>query len=210
MVSVGSDWMAAPSPWARRAVEEQSAARHLEPREAAGRERVLDALAAIEVRRVDGRVLMDGHGAVAAVGGRDEAQPTAPRRLRERLLLVSGRDAGACRLDPDLQQMHGLGLGRVELAVAHARARAHALHLARRDDRAGAEAVLVLERALEHVGNDLHVAMGVCRKARPRRDEVFIDHAQRSPAHGLRVPVVRERECVKGVEPAVVRVAPLF
>ena len=44
-------------------------------------------------------------------------------------------------------------------------ARAHALHVAGADHRARAHAVLVRERALEHVGDDLHVAVPVRAEA---------------------------------------------
>ena len=98
--------------------------------------------------------------------------------------------------DPDLEEVHGLGLRGVELAVAHAGAGAHALDVARPDDRAGAHAVLVLERALEHVGDDLHVAVRVGAEPAARRDAIFVDHAQRAEAHVRRIVVVGERERV--------------
>jgi hypothetical protein len=90
----------------------------------------------------------------------------------EVLLLVAGLDAAVPRQDPDLQEMRGL-VGRVvELAVQHAGAGAHALHVAGADDTrhgaavlAVAHAVAVRQRAVEHVGHDLHVAVAVGAEA---------------------------------------------
>jgi hypothetical protein len=63
-------------------------------------------------------------------------------------------------------------------------------------------AVLVLERALEDVGEDLHVAVAVRAEARSRLDPVVVDHAQAAKAHVARVVVLAERERVPAVEPA--------
>ena len=85
---------------------------------------------------------------------------------------------------------------RVELAVQHAAARAHALHVARRDDRAVAHAVLVRQLPVEHVGNDLHVAVAVRAEAHARLHAVLVDHAQRAEAHVRRIVVVGKRKAV--------------
>src|SRR5919108_845011 len=111
------------------AVDEQRAARDLEPGDTPRLERMLDALAACQRRRVDGGVLVDRDRAIATVRRGDETEPAAALGVAERLLLVAGRDAGAGRLDPDLQQMDRLGLRCVVLAVGHAGARAHPLHV---------------------------------------------------------------------------------
>src|SRR5262249_53549332 len=105
--------------------------------------------------------------------------------------------------------MHGLGRRRVVLAVGDAGAGGHPLHLARPDDGAVAEAVLVLEGAIEHVADDLHVAMAVGAEALAGRHAVLVDHAQRSEAHVFRVVVAAERKGVAAVEPAQLRAAPL-
>jgi Arc/MetJ family transcription regulator len=99
----------------------------------------------------------------------------------------------------------------VELAVQHAGAGAHALHVAGQDDagvcaagRAVAHAVLVRQRAVEHITDDLHVAMAVRAEAGARRDAVVVDDAQVAHAHVARVVVVGEREAVETLQPAVV------
>ena len=85
----------------------------------------------------------------------------------------------------------------VELAVRHAAAGAHALHVARHDGRAGAHRVLVRERALEHIADDLHVAMPVRAEPRARLHAVLVDDAQRPEAHVPRVVVIGEGKAVE-------------
>src|SRR5262249_59929563 len=77
---------------------------------------------------------------------------------RHDLLVVARRQVPPLRHDPDLQEMHRLERGRIELAVLDARAGAHDLHFARPDDRPRAEAVAVLRLALPGPADHLHVA----------------------------------------------------
>ena len=100
--------------------------------------------------------------------------------------------------------------GVVELAVRDAGARAHALHFAGHDRGAVADAVLVAERALEHIAHDLHVAVAVGAEAGAGCDAVFIDDAQVAHAHVGRVDIVGKRETVEALEPAVVGVTAVF
>ena len=86
---------------------------------------------------------------------------------------------------------------------------AHPLHLTRLDRGAVTHAVLVRELALEDIGQDLHVGVAVRREAPARGDAIFIDHAQRAESHEARVVIIRERERVMTVEPAVIRMAAL-
>jgi len=95
----------------------------------------------------------------------------------------------------------------VELAVAHPGASAHALHFAGADGLDVAHAVAVRQPALQHVGDDLHVAVAVGAKAGAGRDPVFVDHAQIAPAHVRRVVVVGKRKRVVALQPAVIGVA---
>src|SRR5438128_312742 len=89
----------------------------------------------------------------------------------------------------------------VEFAVANAGAGRHHLHVAGPNHRAGADAVLVLERAFENVRDDLHVAMPVCAEPLPRAHPVLVDDAQRPEAHLFWIVIVTERERVPAVEP---------
>src|SRR5262249_57465033 len=97
--------------------------------------------------------------------------------------------------------MDGLDRGRIELAVLDARAGAHDLHLARTDDGSGAEAVAVLELAVEDPGEDLHVAMAVSAEAAPGLDPVVVDHAERAESHVAGAPVVPPPKSVPAVPP---------
>jgi hypothetical protein len=87
----------------------------------------------------------------------------------------------------------------VELAVLHASAGTHALHVAGRDALHVAHAVLVRQLAVQHVADDLHVAVAMGAEAGARRDAVFVDDPQVAPAHVGRVVVVGEREAVPAV-----------
>ncbi len=57
-----------------------------------------------------------------------------------------------------------------------------------------AQAVAVLERARDHVGHDLHLAVAVRREAPARRDYVVVEHAQRAEGDVFRVMIVVKRE----------------
>src|ERR1700733_762248 len=122
-------------------------------------------------------------------------------RIVDRFLLIAGRDAGLGRCDPDLQKMNWLGFRMIEFAVRYSRAGAHPLRFAGTNDRAGAEAVLVLERAFENVGDDLHVAMRVGGKPSAWADAILVDDAERAEAHFLGIIVIAERERGAAVEP---------
>src|SRR5690606_12347102 len=148
--------------------------------------------------------------AVLAIGRHDETQAVEALARGEVLLLVARRRAGPRRQHPHLQEVRTLGLRAVELAVRDAGAGRHQLHLAGVQARAVAHAVLVLEHALEHVGDVLHVLVAVRAEAAARLHAVLVDHAQDAEAHRVRVVPVGEGEGVPGVEPAVVGVAAVF
>ena len=69
-------------------------------------------------------------------------------------------------------------------------ARRHQLDVARADDRPVAHAVPVLQRAVENIRNDLHVAMTVGVKTFVRLNPVFVYDSQRAETHLLWVVVV--------------------
>src|SRR5262245_61607747 len=60
----------------------------------------------------------------------------------------------------------------------------------------------MLEPALEHVRDDLHVAMRMPPETLAGRHAILVDHAQRAEPHVLRIVVIRERKRVPAVEPA--------
>jgi hypothetical protein len=68
----------------------------------------------------------------------------------------------------------------------------------------------MLDSALDDVRDDLHVPVGVGRKARPPSDPVFVDDAQVPEPHVARVIVVGEAERVSAVKPAAKLAAAAF
>ncbi len=65
----------------------------------------------------------------------------------------------------------------------------------------------MLERALEDVSDDFHVAVRMGREALARRHPILVDDPQRGKAHMLRVVIIGEGKRMPGVEPAVIGVA---
>src|SRR5688572_16615036 len=125
------------------------------------------ALAAREETRVEPLVGVDDDAALGAVFRSDETKASSLFVARERLLLVAGVDAVLLRQDPDLEEVHELRLRRIEFAVRDAGAGGHALDVTGANDRSRAHRVLVLEAALEDVGDDLHVAMRMASETLP-------------------------------------------
>src|SRR5690606_19046102 len=101
----------------------------------------------------------------------------------------------------------GAGAVVVVFRVRDAGAGAHALHFAGHDRGAVAHRVAVRQRALEHVADDLHVAVAVRAETLARRHPVLVDHAQRAPVDVLGVLVTGEGKAVPRVQPAMVGVA---
>ncbi|MNL62498.1 hypothetical protein D3C87_1865240 [compost metagenome] len=100
-----------------------------------------------------------------ALGRNDQTQAATLVGFFKVHLLVAGLGTAFVRHDPDLQKVHR-GFGRVvELAVLHAAAGAHHLHVAGDDHRARAHRILVCQFAFEHIGEDFHVAVAVGAEA---------------------------------------------
>src|SRR5438128_5442935 len=135
---------------------------------------------------------MNGHRSVGAIGGCEQSQLAALFFFRKRLLLVARFVAAALRHDPDLQQTNRIGLRRIGLTVTNTSPRAHALSVARTDDRSVAHAVLVREAAFEDVSNDLHVTMWMHGKTPAGSDPVLVDHAQRAKARPAWIVILVE------------------
>jgi hypothetical protein len=90
----------------------------------------------------------------------------------------------------------------IKLAVPDSGPGRHDLNLSRPDHRTGSDAVLVLERALEDVGNDLHVPVPVGIEPGARLDAIFVDHPQRTKAHVPGIAVIAERKRVPAIQPS--------
>src|SRR5690606_11715155 len=96
------------------------------------------------------------------------------------------RQAGLVRLNPDLEDLGGFVL-QVVLAVSDTGTGAHHLHVAGLGTALVAQVVLMADGPFAYVGDDLHVAMRMRRKARVRGDLVVIPDAQAPPVHSLGV-----------------------
>ena len=150
----------------------------MHPGMAIGGERVFDTLiGGLEHGDVHLCVLLDVDDVVALLVRSHEQQLAELRLAREVQLLIARRHAIAIGNDPDLQEMHRLRLRVVELAMANTRARTHLLHIARTNHRARTETISMRDLAIEHIRDDLHVAMSVRTEAAGRRNAVVIDHA---------------------------------
>ena len=126
--------------------------------------------------------------------------------LREGPRIPTRVAAAACRDDPELENRRRL-VFKIVFGVADAGAGAHDLDVAGFCAAFIAEAVLVRDRALPYIGDDLHIGVRVRRKAGLRRDLVVVPDAQRAPIHALGIAVIGKGEMMAGVEPAVVAAA---
>src|SRR5208283_4348354 len=137
----------------------------------------------------------------------DQAQAPLSLGLRERLLLVARLEPRLLGNDPYLEEAHRLRLARIVLAVPDAGSRRHPLDVAGADHRGLAEAVPMLQGAVDDIGDNLHVTMPVLGEPASRLNDVVVDHAERTEPHVLGIVVVGERERVTAVEPAVIGVS---
>ena len=157
----------------------------------------------------DIRVLTDGRGPFATVLRDDEHLVRRKLGLRGLPFGVARAQAWSVGLNPDLDEMQTFGLGGIVFAVTDSAAGAHDLDLARSELGMVAQAVAMLNHALQNVGEDLHVSVAVRREAHGGGDDVLIDDPQRPEAHVGRVMVVGEAEAVPRHEPTMVGEAPL-
>src|SRR5437899_2498702 len=102
----------------------------------------------IEFGQPEISILMNGDRIITSRFARDQVQ-LSRRSAAKRLFGIAWSHTSAIRLNPDLQQMHGLITRRIELAVLNTRSRGHVLDIARADYSAVAHRILVLERAAE-------------------------------------------------------------
>ena len=95
------------------------------------------------------------------------------------------------RLDPDLEDF---GLGRLEIVfgVSYAGAGAHHLNVARFRAPLVAETVLMGNRTLADIGDDLHVGVGMRGKAGVGCDFVVVPHPQGAVPHIVGIVVTAE------------------
>src|SRR5580704_5934025 len=123
--------------------------------------------------------------------------------LREWLRAPGWRSAGLAGLDPDLEQARRLVL-EIVFGMANAGAGRHHLYIASARPPGVAHGILMRDRAVADIGDDLHVGVRMRRKAGFRRDLVVVPDAQRAPAHAPCVVIAGEREMVCRLQPAMV------
>src|SRR5215813_2362539 len=93
--------------------------------------------------------------------------------------------------------------------MANARTRAHHLHVTGLGAALVAERVLVGDRTLADIGDDLHVRVRMRGEAGVRRDLVVVPDAQAPMADVVRVIVAGKREVMLRLQPAMVGAAEL-
>src|SRR5262249_9611028 len=153
-----------------------------------------DRLAGLERRTQNPGIRTDRERAfviIEAARKRNEAPRTVT--LREGLRAPRRRTAALRRHDPDLEDPRRCRL-EIVFGVADAGSGTHHLHVAGFGTPLVAETVLVRDSALAHIGDDLHVGVGMGRKARIGGDLVIVPYPQRAPAHAGRVGELAERE----------------
>ncbi|MNP21679.1 hypothetical protein D3C76_1143060 [compost metagenome] len=111
-------------------------------------------------------------------------------------LLVARGDAFGFRNDPDLVQTQTVGFAWVVFGVTHPGTRTHNLELTRRNLLFVTHAVLVLNGAVQNVGQDFHVFVRVGTKALAGIDNVIVNHSQCRETHKVRVIIIGKREAV--------------
>ena len=128
------------------------------------------------------------------------------QEFRDVALLVPGLDPGGVGRHPHLHEVDRLRARRVHLRVPDAGARAHPLGEPGVDHTLVALGIPMQQLAVEHPGDDLHVAVRVRGEAGAARDAVVVGDDEQPVAHVSRVEVAAEAEAVAGVEPGDPRV----
>src|SRR6185503_9956496 len=109
--------------------------------------------------------------------------------------------------NPDLEKMDEFACRMVVFAVGDAGPRGDPLHVTGAHHGLRAHAVLVLQRATDHLTDNFKVAMGVRPEAFPSLDPVLVNNAQSAKTHMLRVVVVGKRKRMVAIQPTVIRVS---
>ena len=98
-------------------------------------------------------------------------------------LRVGGLETLLAGLNPDLQEVCGVGRRWIELAMPHACSGAHELNLPRLEDALISKAVAMGERTFQDIAENFHVSMRMLGETSAGGDNVIIDHTQASEAH---------------------------
>jgi hypothetical protein len=150
---------------------------------------VNDVLPWLEQGRVDPGIVMELQRAAPRVGRGNEPEAAAPLRSADPPLVSRGLERDRRAAQPDLEHVCPVGPRRVRLAVAGSKRHDDALELARVDRARVAHRVLVVDRALANVGDDLGLLGCVARDIAARRKTILVDRLDRSKAIG---PILEE------------------
>src|SRR3954453_6592860 len=145
--------------------------------------------------------LMDPDGAVVVLARGDRNQVTAGERVVDVSLLIARIDPRSVRQHPHLHEVHRFGLAGVLLAVPNPATGRHALGEPGVQDAVIALAVVVLQLAGQHPGDDLHVAVAVGSESASRGDLVVVVDQQQTVAVLALAVVTAEVERMLGIEP---------
>ena len=169
---------------------------------------VARALARPQRRRRYGRICADRQDGITTCPEPLAMGSNAPRRSAIGKLRCPhcGSPPRPVGHDPDLEDARRDGFA-VIFGMTDAGARAHHLNAAGLGPPSIAERVLVRDRPVAHIGDDLHVGMRMRREAGLRRDRIVVPDADRTPAHPLRVVIAGETEMMPRVEPAMIGMA---
>src|SRR5262249_29190547 len=145
-----------------------------------------------------------------ALPGSDGQQLAGALLGRKLLLLVRGRQPGAFGQYPHLEQLDRRFFRKVEFGMRDARASRHPLRLPGANQPGAARAVFVPQRAFQHVGHDLHLAMRMRRESSAARDCVMVEDSQRPESHVIRVVVAVETEQPVRRQPVALQMKSVF
>src|SRR4029434_4513258 len=173
-----------------RAAEHSGTARHLYPGAAIRLQAKHCLLFRRQTSRPDIDILMHRDGTIASILRSNESPCALTLMERDSLLFITRHQTHLVLDDPNLQEMYGLVLRGIVFTVADSRSRAHPLHVARSDHRARSCAVFMRHGALQHVGDDFHVAVRVSRESAARINSIFVNDSQSTKAHVLRIVVI--------------------
>jgi hypothetical protein len=165
---------------------------------------------AVEQSGVDARVLVHAEDAVTALRRDDQAQAAALFGIDHVDLLITRRDSETVRHNPNLKKMHQRVRVGIELAVFDTAPGTHHLHVAGANHRTGSHRVAMRQCAVEHVGENFHVAMRVCAKPLSRLDAIVVYYQQVRKSDLFWIAVMTKRKTVPRVQPAELGDATVF
>src|SRR5689334_21255898 len=114
----------------RISVQLYLASGHLQPNEAIACWGESNGLRPAQQGYIDVGILMDEYGSIPAIARRYQAKTSPLFFIQKCFLVVARRQASPVWHDPNLQEMEAFLPGRIEFAVANARAGGHHLHIA--------------------------------------------------------------------------------